>query len=52
MKEENRYQLVVVNEIITDAKSEEEFVLTFNDILLKVILQLESDHTGGVLRNK
>ncbi len=40
-----KYVFEVLNEIITDAKDEKEFRQIFNDILLKIIMQIEFENS-------
>jgi len=41
----------IINEIVTDAKNEEEFKKLFNAILLKVIMQIEyENHTRKLIK--
>ena len=41
------YSLVIVNQIITDAKNEDEFITLFNDKLASLLLYYEKNKLGG-----
>ena len=43
------YEFELINEFVTEATTEEEFIQTFNQILLRVILQKEFGNKAEVL---